>query len=461
MKRENEFAKLHKLVKCFKEGDESAFKEIYEAFYQKIYFTCIQYTKNEQDSLDLLQDTFLTVYKNIDKLENIEAFTSWTIKISVNKCNDFLKKNKEIFYGLANEDNENEAFEFVDDNIRLRPEEVLLDEELKIELLKIMDLLPDIQRNAVMLYYFNGMTVAEIAEVELCSEGAIKSRLRLAREGLKKRINEYEKKGVKLRCSFAGLIYFLFFTKFQDHSDIILKSGKIFENILRSVNEANGTKGANISQSNQSSRQNLQKNFNQFVIRNAKALTIGAIVSAGIIAGIIYYSFNKENTKIPEGNIKISEEMTKVESKEVVAIKVENTSAVSEESTSIASTDVPTETSTEVQSTAPTEAPTVAPTEAPTVVPTEAPTEAPTVAPTKKMYTYDELYKLVSDYVAYKSPECYISGVDDRGDCYMFHLDGPKPSSGVKVYLGILVDKKTAAAMQEATGRKIDLFNYK
>ena len=94
MKKEDE--NLKKAINEFLEGNTSSFDDIYK-FSSKYVYTCIsKIVKDEELIKDIMQETYIEVIKNIDKLKNIEVFKQWAGKIAVNKTKRYLIKDNKI-----------------------------------------------------------------------------------------------------------------------------------------------------------------------------------------------------------------------------------------------------------------------------------------------------------------------------------------------------------------------------
>ena len=75
-------------------GDKEAFSRIIIRNKEAMYKTAIVILRNEDDAYDALQDALIKMYRNIQNLQNVEAFKSWSRKIIVNSCYDIINKNK-------------------------------------------------------------------------------------------------------------------------------------------------------------------------------------------------------------------------------------------------------------------------------------------------------------------------------------------------------------------------------
>ena len=150
--------------------------------------------------MDLTQDTFVDILEKIGELEEPVAFVTWAKQIAYHKCTGYFRKKKELLLD-ENEDGTT-AFDIqVEDNAEFIPDEALDNKELKQTILAMINELPEEQRAALLLRYFNEIPVKEIAQIQNVSEGTIKSRLNYARKSIKQAIETYEKKnGIKLHC---------------------------------------------------------------------------------------------------------------------------------------------------------------------------------------------------------------------------------------------------------------------
>ncbi|MGL4391970.1 MAG: RNA polymerase sigma factor [Fusobacteriaceae bacterium] len=70
------------------------FEEIYEEYFDRIYYKILGTVKNSEDAEDIAQETFISVYKNIDKFKGESSIYTWIFKIALNKTYDFFRKRK-------------------------------------------------------------------------------------------------------------------------------------------------------------------------------------------------------------------------------------------------------------------------------------------------------------------------------------------------------------------------------
>jgi len=178
---------ISSLVIKAKNGDNTAFDRLYYLTQQEVWFTCISLLKNETHAEEIMQNTYVTAFLKLNTLEENAKFPVWVKKIAVNKCKDFFKAKQELQLDDEILENYSETSEIT------IPEEYITDNENRRIILEIMqNTLSQVQYRAVFMYYFDEMSIAEIAEVEDCPEGTVMSRLNLARGKMKKAILKYE-----------------------------------------------------------------------------------------------------------------------------------------------------------------------------------------------------------------------------------------------------------------------------
>ena len=189
---------IQKLITRVINGDTQAFEEIYQATYRQVYYTAFSFLKNEQNTLDVMQDTYITALTHLQQLENPERIVAWLNQIAVNKCKDFLMKK------IPEPIEENSIdTELLEENDNFLPESYVLNAEKRKIILTIMqEELSAVQYQTIILYYFDGMSVPEIAACMECPEGTVKYRLSTARGKIRNGVQDYEDtSGIKLYSS--------------------------------------------------------------------------------------------------------------------------------------------------------------------------------------------------------------------------------------------------------------------
>lgn len=178
-----------------KSGDQEAITQIYNENVNKVYFLCLKFLKNSDDANDITQDTFVKVFTSLDQLKNPSALSSWILTIAANLCKNHLKKSNRF---IASDEDDETIFNIEETDDAFIPEQSADNAETRRLVMEIIDRLPDGQRMAIILFYYNEMSIKEIAEVLECTENAVKLRLNHARQTIKEEVLKLEEKGTKL-----------------------------------------------------------------------------------------------------------------------------------------------------------------------------------------------------------------------------------------------------------------------
>lgn len=205
--------KLIKLVTGAQKNEPAAMEALFSEFYNDVYYFALKTVKNEELACDITQETFLEIIRTIDKLKEPAAFVTWMKQITYHQCTRHFKKSKEV---LVDEDEDgNSLFDtLTDESEGSIPAEVYEKEEFRKTIMDMIDQLSEEQRSAVLMYYFDELSVGQIASIQGVSEGTVKSRLNYARKAIKKSVEGYEKKhGIRLHSFALTPLLLLYFGK--------------------------------------------------------------------------------------------------------------------------------------------------------------------------------------------------------------------------------------------------------
>lgn len=207
---------MEELVGRARRGDTDAVSALYEQTYSKVYYTVKSMIKNEDDVLDVLQDAYLKAFTHLKSFEGGEKFLPWVKQIAANTARDRLRRKTPALFGeLTADETQTPAEERIpDERPAFLPEASLDAAETQRLIREILDSLPDDQRAVVGMYYYEELSVREIAEALGVSESAVKSRLLYARRKIEARVRDLEKKGTKLYGA-APLPFLLFLLRSQ------------------------------------------------------------------------------------------------------------------------------------------------------------------------------------------------------------------------------------------------------
>lgn len=191
---------LVSLVTKAQQGDNEALNCLFNEFYNDLYYFALKTVKDDETALDVTQEAFVEIINTLGNLKEPAAFVTWAKQITYHQCTRYFKKKKDV---LVDEDEEgNTVFDTLkEEKAEFIPDEALDKADFKKTVMGILDELSEEQRSAVMMYYFDEMSVKQIAEIQDVSEGTVKSRLNYARKAIKNSVEEYEKKhNIKLHA---------------------------------------------------------------------------------------------------------------------------------------------------------------------------------------------------------------------------------------------------------------------
>ena len=192
---------LDNYVELAANGDRQAYEELYRQTYYVVYYTCFNLLKNEQDSMDVTQDVYVTVMNQLHTLQDKTKFMPWLNRIAVNKCKDFIKKNRPVTMDAEDMDSK-----FFEENENFLPEEYAVNQAKRQIVLNIMrTALSEKEYETIFLYYFNGLSIKEIAAFLECPEGTVTYRLSVARGKIKQGVLAYENKNDDKLYSVAAV----------------------------------------------------------------------------------------------------------------------------------------------------------------------------------------------------------------------------------------------------------------
>ncbi len=182
-----------KIIKLCKKNKREGFELLFKKYERYIYSICYSYTYSQQDALDLVQEVFLRIYRNFEKVDEKKPVSPWIKKITVNTCINFKRdiRNKVSELSInSNVDESDRALGKIIPDSELTEDKVMYFDTKKALEDSIKEL-PDEIRMAVLLRHINGLSYNEIAELMSCPVGTIKTYLfrgrRLLKESLVKK----------------------------------------------------------------------------------------------------------------------------------------------------------------------------------------------------------------------------------------------------------------------------------
>lgn len=156
-----------------KETQAKAFEVLVNTYKERLYWHIRRIVLNHDDADDVLQNTFIKVFRSIDKFKGDSKLYSWMYRIATNESLTFLKQ-KSRKLGVTN----NELQERLVEN--LQADVYFEGEEIQLKLQKALATLPEKQKLVFNMKYYQEMKYDEISEVLETSVGALKASYHLA-----------------------------------------------------------------------------------------------------------------------------------------------------------------------------------------------------------------------------------------------------------------------------------------
>jgi len=178
-------------------GDEDAFNQIYLLTRDRSYFVAYTITRDEQDALDILQESYLKAWQSLREMKSPDICAAWLNRIIGNTAKNFVRKRRPLLFQPMPEEGSPLDWQPEQDSAFI-PDAAMDTAETRRLIMEIIDGLPEDQRLCVLMHYYNGMEMGEIAAALELSYETVKSRLRYARRKISDGVEDLERKGTKL-----------------------------------------------------------------------------------------------------------------------------------------------------------------------------------------------------------------------------------------------------------------------
>jgi RNA polymerase sigma-70 factor (ECF subfamily) len=176
------------LRKC-REGDEQAYREIVERYQRQVYSLAMRMVRSAEDAEDLTQDTFVRMFKAIDRYDSNRPFAAWLMTIATRLSIDHIRRRKVRPLPLVREEAGTHEEQTIDvEDPGLLPDEIASHREEEQQTQSLIDSLPPHYRIVVLLRHQQDLSYEEIAESLDLPIGTVKARIHRARALLRQRL---------------------------------------------------------------------------------------------------------------------------------------------------------------------------------------------------------------------------------------------------------------------------------
>ncbi len=176
MTRDLQTIRSELLVIRFRKGEREAFGELVSLWEKRLFYFLRGFTASEQDTWDLLQQTWIKVLGGLGKLGDTATFTAWLYRVARHTAIDHVRRQGNSFLPLEDE-NGNEPVDNGNEDIRLENAELVHRGLAELSLA---------HREVLTLFFLEGFTIEETAGILDQKPGTVKSRMHYAKKAMKK-----------------------------------------------------------------------------------------------------------------------------------------------------------------------------------------------------------------------------------------------------------------------------------
>ena len=184
------------LINLVKKGDKKAYEVLVLQYQDRLVFSVYKFLKDYELAQDIAQEAFVKAFKNIEKFRGDSSFYTWIYRIAINTAKNLLSskaRSSEVY------DDEIMELKLSESAVTTEnPENILEAEELRSKMMDALQSLPDDIRTTLSLREFDGLSYEEIAKVQNCPIGTVRSRIHKGREILDKTFSKYNMSNLEI-----------------------------------------------------------------------------------------------------------------------------------------------------------------------------------------------------------------------------------------------------------------------
>lgn len=289
---------IKELAQLAAAGDKKAFEGLYEQTKSGVWFTCMGLLRNEENAKDIMQETYITALEKLSSLPNFDGIQNWLNRVAANKCRDYLRassvrqpveESEEILDGIPDD--------------ALFPEEYVMDKAKRAIIMGIIEKsLSEEQYRTLILYYFDELTAAEIAELMECHEKTVLYRLKTARAKIKEEVLKYEEQSRDKLHAVVPIPLLTLLLRAAAEDTAVPQNIVLFESNFPNPQTAPENSAANAASTG---GKTMLKTLKAKIIAGACA---AVVVGGGVTAGVL---ISNNSNKKPETSITSSPNVSK------------------------------------------------------------------------------------------------------------------------------------------------------
>jgi len=173
------------LVERLKKGQQWAFNVLVNRYQGRLLKIAYGITLDHEDSLEVVQDVFISVFKNIQTFRQDASLATWLRKITINQCLNWKRRWKRRFkWSHESIESENDKTLFEENKKKNDPETLYKGKQFEKNIMQAIKTLPEKIRVVFVLNAFEGLSYEEISKTLNIKKGTVSSRLHFARKNL-------------------------------------------------------------------------------------------------------------------------------------------------------------------------------------------------------------------------------------------------------------------------------------
>jgi len=184
------------LVEQARRGDKEAFRELFERYQKKVMSIALGMVNNVDDAMEIVQDTFVKAYENLEGFKGESSFYTWLFRITVNRAIDLRRhRRRNPTVGLQDEfgfPDSDEPYDEVlaDPEAKTDPVRQVESREIGTRVAEAISELTPYHKAVILLREIEGLSYEDISRVLQCSKGTVMSRLHYARKKLQSKLKD-------------------------------------------------------------------------------------------------------------------------------------------------------------------------------------------------------------------------------------------------------------------------------
>ena len=175
-------------IKRVKNGKKNDFSPLVKRYKDAIFYFILRMVQNEEDAVDLTQESFIKAFNNISKFKEEYSFKNWLFTIASHRTIDFIRKKKQMKESDLLEKDISEPY--------VSPVDTLIKDERMKKLAEEIELLPENYRMVILLKHKENLKIEEIAEIMNIPPGTVKVWLHRARAQLRKKLLKKDEENI-------------------------------------------------------------------------------------------------------------------------------------------------------------------------------------------------------------------------------------------------------------------------